>query len=213
MLIFSLCLLPQLLFSIGNKEELDPQEAIKPSINWEVLSKDITGNIKALQYNEIFDLTAENPYRIQFETKKALYVYVFLYTSRGDIIFLFPKNIISVENVNPGSTFSIPEEIGKWLILDQNTYIENLYILTVDKRQKKLEKLTEQYLSFFDSENPETDHKESIKIKLLYEIKRIDRSNNSYVVYAEKPNSFLGDVQDDEKQKELEWIMDGDDEE
>ena len=127
-LICTLLLLPHLLFSIGNREQSQPLEEMNPAINWEFLCKDLTGNIKVLQYNEIFEITSGIQYRVHFKTLKTIYVYIFLYGTDENIILLFPSNVIYFGNrLNTGIIYSIPEENDRWLPLEQNTHIKNLY--------------------------------------------------------------------------------------
>ncbi|MBN2536236.1 MAG: DUF4384 domain-containing protein [Spirochaetales bacterium] len=206
--ICTLFLLPQSIFPAGNQEQSKLQEKMNPAVTWEFLCKDPAGNIKVLQYNEIFEITAGIHYKIQFKTSGITYIYIFLYDTDGNILLLFPENMNSLRtSLSPDTIYSIPPENDQWFSLEQNTRIRNLYILAVNKRQKKLEKFIKQYFSSFNKGNHDTNREESIKTNLLNEIIRIDRSHNCYVTYVEKPNTFLGDVQDDEKRKELEWIM------
>lgn len=206
--IFIIFLLPQNLFSSAIHEQSNPDEEVKPVISWNFLCKDITGNIKVLQYNNIFEINPRAHYSIEFKVMKSIYVYIFLYDTNENIRLLFPDIMTSPWNrLDTGNIYTIKGKHGHWLSLEPGTHIRNLYILATGSRQKRLDKLIKQYLSSFNSKNLNTNQKEAVKNLLLQEIIRINRRNNDYVVYAEKPNDFMGDVQNDEKQKELEWIM------
>lgn len=200
-------LLSYTVYSNGNRESTQPQEESNAVIHWEFQCKDITGAKKVLPYNEIFEITPECRYRVYFKTGKALFVYVFLYTTDENITLLFPEDVRFFGVIlKPGIIYSIPEPEDQWLSPEENTRIKNLYFLAVPGREKRLERFTRQFLALSNTAKPAPGKVETIKNKLIEEIIRVNRRNNRYVLYAEKPNTYSGNVQNDENQKEMEWF-------
>ena len=193
-ILFPLFLLSSSLFSSGTGEQTRLQDAEKPAIKWEFISKDITGNRKVLQYTEIFDITPENQYKITFKTAAPVYVYIFIYDTKENVNVLFPENVNQYrDSLKAETIYSIPADHNQWQSLSYDTLINNFYIIAAFQKQKKLETLIKEYLAVLQSDKTHVNQKEAVKNALLQEIikREIRRNENPRCLFCEFDRSLI----------------------
>jgi hypothetical protein len=80
------------------------------------------------------------------------YAYVGIHTADGEQTLLFPADPGHQETFSPGSDYRIPG-VGKWLVLDQETGQEDIFLYASKKQLTK-----EEVFKLLDSDRPKVKH-------------------------------------------------------
>lgn len=123
--------------------------------------------------------------KFYFEPQTECYIYLFYYSSQGELHLLFPTGMPS-SRLSAGTRYYIPS--GKtWFELDDETGIEKFYLLASVTKLVKLESLYRQYLKMSDP----ADITASIA-SIFSEIKRLKRQHRTLSTVAERPARIGG---------------------
>ena len=189
------------LFSLDQDEQI-PKKYLEEYFNWTFLTRDSEGNIKALNYEEIFNLDDSREYRIKILLKKTVYIYIYLYDSNDDLTLVFPHRF--GHHYELGKEYIIPES-ENWLSLKSDIRIKNFYIIASDTPIKKLEELTISYLNSLADNNPDLNPINRTKAAILNMLNELELKDNYFTKSAEKPLPIAGDVKTENDENDLLW--------
>lgn len=123
------------------------------------------------------------------------FIYLLHFNAQGELLLLLPSDLSS-EHVVTGSKYFVPTE-NLWFKLDEETGIEQFFLLA---SAKKLEKLESLYLNYSELIN-NLEIKASAR-SILNEIKNLKHQHSTLTAAAERPvrlgGSFRG-IEIDEK--------------
>ena len=132
-------------------------------------------------------LHAGDQIKIFLELQKKCFVYLFYYSSQGELIMLFPSDL-AASNDTPRSQFFIPPGT-LWFELDEVTGLETFYLIASAQRLDQLEALYRTHAAL----TRDNDLKESAQ-NILAEIKKIRRQHQTLTADAERPVRLGGNV-------------------
>jgi len=117
---------------------------------------------------------------------KKCFVYVFFYSSQGDLYMLFPYNFSQFSNdYEVSKNYYIPQ--GNLVLeLDENVGKEKIYLIASAQRIPELENLYSSYKSIEKSDKPEF-----IK-NIIHEIRQLRKRHKKFTAEAERPVAGIG---------------------
>ena len=178
----------------GGREDIQARD-VNSRFDWTFLCKDANGNIRSLEYNEIFDITSDNEYQITINLKKKVYVYIYIADSQDNLFLLFPHDFSLFDrSYEVEKNYVIPEK-DSWLSLLPDTHIQKFYIIATFNRQKELENLTRSYLALLDDPAATRNHKIRARISVHNKLINLELDSSFFIISAEKQLPIAGDVQ------------------
>lgn len=201
-LILFFLLVQTALFS-SNQSELIPEKDFKEYFNWKFITRTPMGEIKSINYEEIFNMDDSREFQIKLIIKKAVYIYMFIYDSDYNLDLIYPKELSAIASqYDAGKEYHIPEE-KKWLSLRSNTQVKNFYMLASETPITDIERLISEYSNLL--KNNTSDEIKKIKGTILSKLNQLELENNYFTKTAEQPLPIAGDVKTESNREDLLW--------
>jgi hypothetical protein len=145
-------------------------------------------NRQLRQINRDTELNSGDQFKMLLKLKKECFVYVYYYSSQGELYMLFPYNLSQFSNdYEVSKDYYIPK--GNFVLeLDEIVGKEKIYLIASNKRIPELENLYTSYNSAEYTQKPEL-----IK-KIIQEIRTLRKRYKKFTVEAERPVASIGSI-------------------
>jgi hypothetical protein len=170
-------------------EQINPQADNKVSFLWAFGA--IKRNNQELKFTKITrdtELKTGDQLKMLVKLNKKCFVYVFYYSSQGQLEMLLPYNLNQFStDYETSKNYYIPQ--GNFVLeLDDNVGQEKFYLIASGKRLQELENLFGSYKSAEALKKPE-----SIE-NIIQEIKQLRKHHKKFTSEAERPVASTGSI-------------------
>ncbi len=157
---------------------------------------DLAGNPVEVIVKNGETLFSNDGFQIHVTPEREGYLYAFIYDSSGKVEILFPRIGIARDNFIEAHREVVLPDKGQWYRLDDNTGVENLYVLFSEDKFKQMQ----EFMDEIKSSGPETEIKP--EYDFMSDLKKYERGVKS-VDTGRTKKYFLGDGRFIEKESEV----------
>ncbi|MBN2738930.1 MAG: DUF4384 domain-containing protein [Spirochaetales bacterium] len=192
-------------FSLHPLEDSTEKSGLENSFEWSIYTKDSSGNIKTINYEEFFQIDSTMKYQLEILLKQEVFLYIYLYDSKDTLKHIFPADFFQFSSRNSDNNhFILPGE-NSWFNLTPDSRIKKFYVIASSHRLYEIESMTKSYYTLLEQKTPDTNKINRTKGNILSSLNNLELDKNYFTDSAEKPLPIAGDVRRETKDNVI-WI-------